>query len=166
MDPKAVLIMTSIAFVIGLVSWGLPAWKYHRKTEVGAFALALLFAGIVLLSMFKWTDVVLEVEGVKLQITERDQKISELQIDLLKARTALAEVQKQAPDTAMLASSITEAFQKKGVVVDQSTVKTIAKESLKPLLTYFDSPEWNATKDPGLFDAGNNYIPKSIAPPS
>lgn len=142
MNPTAILVMTSLAFVIGVVSWALPAWKYHKHTQVGKFSVALLFAGIVFISMFKWSDIVLDVWGAKLQITERDQKIAILQTSLSNARTALAQVQKKAPDTAELASSIQGAMQKAGYNIDQTTVKTIADDSLRPLDTYLKSPQW------------------------
>ncbi|RWO25253.1 MAG: hypothetical protein EOS10_31010 [Mesorhizobium sp.] len=148
MDPKAILMMTSIAFVVGIVSWALPAWKYHRQTKVGVFAGALLAAGIVFMSMFKWSEIALEVAGAKLQIKERDQKISALQTNLLKAQSALAQLEDKAPNTAVLASSIEDAMKKAGVVVDAKVVNTIATESLKPVAVFLDSPEWNQVKTP------------------
>ncbi|TIP22525.1 MAG: hypothetical protein E5X67_36740 [Mesorhizobium sp.] len=168
MDPNAILTMTAIAFVVGVASWAVPTWKYAKHTEVGIFAGALLLAGIVFMSMFKWSDVALEVWGAKLQIKERDQRISELQTNLLKAQTALAQVENKAPDPEVLASYINEAMQKVGVTVDQNTVKTIATESLKPLQTYFDSTEWNSTKLPaphtGEFKGSNPDTSKYTGP--
>lgn len=160
MDPKAILIMTSIAFVVGLVSWALPAWKYHRQTKVGIFAGALLAAGIVFMSMFKWSEIALEVAGAKLQIKERDQKISALQTNLLKAQTALAQLENKAPNTAVLASFIEDAMKKAGVVVDAKVVNTIATESLKPVAVFLDSPEWNEVKTPYW----NTQMPKGSEP--
>ncbi|RUW85310.1 hypothetical protein [Mesorhizobium sp. M1E.F.Ca.ET.063.01.1.1] len=168
MDPNAILIMTSVAFVAGLISWALPAWKYHKQTNVGVFAGALLAAGIIFMSMFKWTDVALEIAGAKIEIKVRDQKISELQAGLAKAETALAQVEEKAPDTTELASSIQEAMKKAGYTVDQSTVKSIATDSLKPLQTYFKSPEWNSTKLPapqgGAFKSSNPDTLKYTVP--
>lgn len=162
MDPKAILVMTSIAFVVGLVSWALPAWKYHRQTKVGIFAGALLAAGIVFMSMFKWSEIALEVAGAKLQIKERDQKISALQTNLLNAQTALAQLEGKAPNTAVLASFIQDAMKKAGVVVDAKVVNTIATESLKPVAVFLDSPEWNEVKTPYWNTQGP--APKNLSP--
>ncbi|TIR24047.1 MAG: hypothetical protein E5X34_13415 [Mesorhizobium sp.] len=143
MNPTAILVMTSIAFVVGILSWAIPAWKYARYTEVGLFATALLFAGIIFISMFKWTDVALEIEGAKLEIKQRDDKISQLEAGLAQAQVALAQIEKKAPDTTELAASLKEAFQKAGVALDQKQAKDIADQSLSPLKTYLNSPEWN-----------------------
>lgn len=160
MNPIAILVMTSIAFAVGVASWALPAWKYHRQTKVGGFAVALLFAGIVFMSMFKWSDIVLDVWGAKLQIKERDQKIAELQTTLSNAQTALAQVQEKAPDSADLASNLQEAMRKAGYNVDQSTVKAIATDTLKPLRTYLDSPQWyDAVMPPGSHKSELNRAP-------
>ncbi|TIT69105.1 MAG: hypothetical protein E5W90_02045 [Mesorhizobium sp.] len=142
MNPNAILAMTSAAFVVGVVSWALPAWKYHKHTEVGKFAFALLFAGIVFITMFKWSDIVLDVWGAKLQIKERDRKIADLQTNLSNAQIALAQVQEKAPDTDVFASNIQDAMRKAGYTVDQTTVKAIATDSLKPLKSYLESPQW------------------------
>lgn len=158
------VVLTSIAFVVGLVSWALPAWKYHKQTNVGAFAGALLAAGVILMSMFKWSEVALDVAGAKLEIKERDQKIADLQTNLSNAQTALTQVGEKAPDTADLASNIQEAMRKAGYTVDQSTVKAIAADSLKPLRAYLDSPEWYDTIKPPVSNKTNPDIQKKIGP--
>ncbi|RWD71668.1 hypothetical protein [Mesorhizobium sp.] len=150
MNPTAILVMTSIAFGVGVLSWAIPAWKYARYTEVGIFATALLFAGIIFMSMFKWSEVALDIEGAKLEIKQKDQIISELQSGLSKAQSALAQVEKKAPDTTELASTLRDAIQKAGIAIDQNKVNDIADQSLKPLKTYLDSPEWSSTTSPTL----------------
>ncbi|WP_421912714.1 hypothetical protein [Mesorhizobium sp.] len=100
------------------------------------------------MSMFSWSEIALDIEGAKLEIKQREQKIEELQTNLSKAETALAQAEEKAPDTAKLASDIDDAMKEAGIKVDQNTVKTIAAKSLKPLKTYFDSTEWNLTKPP------------------
>ncbi|TJU72547.1 MAG: hypothetical protein E5Y15_33760 [Mesorhizobium sp.] len=112
------------------------------------------------MSMFKWSEIALEVAGAKLQIKERDQKISALQTNLLKAQTALAQLENKAPNTAVLASFIEDAMKKAGVVVDAKVVNTIATESLKPVAVFLDSPEWNEVKTPYW----NTQMPKGSEP--
>ncbi|WP_095203365.1 hypothetical protein [Mesorhizobium carmichaelinearum] len=116
------------------------------------------------MSMFKWSEVALEVAGAKLVIKKQEQKISELQTNLSNAQTDLAQVEEKAPDTAVLASTIQDAQQKAGYTVDQKTIKFIATESLKPLQTYLNSPEWNMTTNHPLYVPDNKKSAPAMAP--
>lgn len=122
MDPQALVIFSALAFVIGFLSWAVPAWKYHTQTKVGVFAVALLFAGLVLMTTFKWSDIALEVSGATL-------KISELQEELDATKIAFARIQRT--QSAALETNLTKAFAEQGLTVDSGIVKRIAAETVE-----------------------------------
>ena len=135
------VVLSSIAFVVGLVSWAVPAWKYHKITKVGVFALPLLLCGVILMTTFKWDEIAVEVSGAKVELKKAQQQITTLTEQLGSAEAQLAKWA-SLTDTALqrqfatqASAEIVQALKAKGSDVDPQLISPILFNEIESAVT-------------------------------
>lgn len=144
MDPVFISVMSVIAMCAGVLTGWHPLARYRNKIPVGPFGFVLAFLAVILITTFKVGDVVLDIEGTKLELKQARAENAQLHHELAASDNALGAVinasrstnQSQATDT--LASLIS---------------KNLAGSSAQPKL--------HNALDVGLKEAGLKLVPQN-----
>ncbi|WP_053249822.1 hypothetical protein [Ensifer adhaerens] len=118
MNENYILVASILCFLVGFAFCWPPIWRYLGKSKVTGFGYFLVFMGVILMTTFKWSEVVVEAQGYKLQIAQAQQQIAELNkrvsardVVIADYRKGLSEVAGQIQTTGQ-ADAYTAIFQK------------------------------------------------------
>lgn len=93
MDPTFVMIATGICIVVGLGLLFLPVRRYFGQIEITLSGVLFVFAGVILITTFKWTDIAMKIGDWELKIAQQQQAITTMTAALQSADTLLADAQ-------------------------------------------------------------------------
>jgi hypothetical protein len=164
MNAAATLVMSSVCFVIGAASWFLPARRYYINLPLGGFAMLFVVVGLILMTVFKWEEVAVEISGLKLQLSKAEEKAAGLTGELSVARFQLAQVEAaseriaQERSTAKLATAVTDRLISEAAVPPESSamVRTAIKEAIS------NDKLWVFDGDPSAIETANQ--PPALKP--
>ncbi|CAN7179308.1 hypothetical protein LJR251_000306 [Rhizobium rhizogenes] len=81
-----------LCFAVGLWFCWPPIEKYRASIKTGAFGVFLVIVGVVLMTTFKWSDAIVRVIGIDMELRQAQAHVSELQISLDDARRTIETV--------------------------------------------------------------------------
>ncbi|WP_077960782.1 hypothetical protein [Ensifer adhaerens] len=121
--------------IVGALLVFAPVNKYHRFSakEVGAIGGIFVFLGVVLMTTFKWSEVVLEVSGAKLQLLRAEDQIKELSEQVAVRDQAIASIKASTEATKQLAAA-KELKTQGNITGVWTTANNITPEELKQTL--------------------------------
>jgi uncharacterized membrane protein len=85
--------LSIFCFVAGVVFCFFPIEKYRSMSRPGGFGALLVVCGVILMTTFKWTEVVIEVGQLKAQIKQAQAKLEEVQLALNKSEQTFSMLQ-------------------------------------------------------------------------
>lgn len=95
MNPYVILVASVVALAAGLLSWAAPFRNYWRDVHVAPFGWALCFAGLALISMPFWTELVVKVGQWEVRVSQLQEEVAELSSTLAANDRLVASVREQ-----------------------------------------------------------------------